>query len=235
MSAQAPPQGAGSSRPVRPAESRGLWLAVWVGLAVCAWLVGGRLAEAAAEREATPADEGATVAAAGAGAEEPQDAAPSEQLRPPAPVTPTRVTIPAVGVDAPVITLGLEPSGELEVPTDFAVTGWWSGGARPGGAGPAVIVGHFDARSGPAVFHRLGELEPGDEITVHGEEGAAVRYAVQDAEQHPKDGFPTERVYGETPEPTLRLVTCSGPFDPAHRSYEDNLVVFARVLGAVGP
>lgn len=49
-------------------------------------------------------------------------------------------------------------------------------------------------------------------------------------EQHPKNTFPTEAVYGPRPDPVLRLVTCGGAFDRDQRSYEDNILVFAHLI-----
>jgi hypothetical protein len=147
-------------------------------------------------------------------------------------VDPERIVIPAIGVDADVIDLGLEPDGSMEVPTDFAQTGWFDRGPKPGRVGPAVIAGHVDDRSGPAVFFDLVELEPGDEIEVHGADGEVVTFAVRRTEQHRKDDFPTEAVYGGTPGPELRLITCSGEFDRAERSYRDNTIVFAERVDA---
>ena len=140
---------------------------------------------------------------------------------------PVRIQIPSIGVDAPVIKLGLNGDGTLEVPTTFSDTGWWSGGARPGDPGPAVIVGHVDSHDGPAVFWRVRELVKGADVTVIGADGRRARFSVQGSEQIPKDAFPTERVYGATPGPTLRLVTCSGTFDQSSGHYVDNTIVYA--------
>jgi LPXTG-site transpeptidase (sortase) family protein len=140
---------------------------------------------------------------------------------------PRRVEIPAIGVSAPVIALGLRRDGTLEVPRDYGDTGWWTGGPEPGERGAAVIAGHVDSKSGPAVFHRLDELERGDEIRVHRRDGSVGRFVVRGSERHPKARFPTRRVYGRTPGPTLRLVTCSGDFDTATGHYTDNTIVFA--------
>ncbi|MEX2625662.1 MAG: class F sortase [Ilumatobacteraceae bacterium] len=143
-------------------------------------------------------------------------------------VDPARIVIPAIGVDANVIDLGLQSDGTMEVPEDFAETGWFDRGPRPGRVGPAVIAGHVDSRRGPAVFFRLGELAPGDEIEVHGEDGEIVVFTVRELEQHPKDDFPTDAVYRGTPGPELRLITCSGEFDGEAGSYRDNTIVFAE-------
>jgi sortase (surface protein transpeptidase) len=143
-------------------------------------------------------------------------------------VTPVRLVVPGIGVDADVVELGLEEDGTMEVPTDFAQTGWFRPGPRPGRVGPAVIAGHVDDRSGPAVFFRLSELEAGDRIEVHGEGGELVVFEVTGSEQHPKDAFPTERVYRGTPGAELRLITCGGDFDRDVGSYRDNVIVYAE-------
>jgi LPXTG-site transpeptidase (sortase) family protein len=140
---------------------------------------------------------------------------------------PRRIEIPAIGVSAPVIALGLNADRTLEVPEDYGETGWWKGGPEPGERGAAVIAGHVDSETGPAVFYRLEELRAGDEIRVHRADGTRSRFVVARLERHPKDDFPTRSVYGRTREPTLRLVTCSGDFDTATGHYVDNTIVFA--------
>jgi LPXTG-site transpeptidase (sortase) family protein len=140
---------------------------------------------------------------------------------------PRRIEIPAIGVSAPVIALGLNADKTLEVPEDYGETGWWKGGPEPGEPGPAVIAGHVDSETGPAVFYRLEELRAGDEIRVHRADGTRARFIVARLERHPKDDFPTRSVYAGTREPTLRLVTCSGDFDTATGHYVDNTIVFA--------
>ena len=98
--------------------------------------------------------------------------------------------------------------------------------------GPAVVLGHVDsAEWGPGVFFDLGALRPGDEITVTREDGSAAVFAVDRVERHRKDDFPTIEVYGNTDDAQLRLITCGGAFDPDARSYEDNVVAFASLVG----
>jgi hypothetical protein len=145
------------------------------------------------------------------------------------PALPVGIEIDAIGVSAPVIRLGLNPDGTLEVPTRFGDTGWWTGGARPGERGPAVIAGHVDSRSGPAVFFRLDRLRARDAIVVVRRDGSRVRFLVERTARYRKAAFPTAAVYGPTRVPTLRLITCSGAFDSASGHYVDNTVVYARL------
>jgi LPXTG-site transpeptidase (sortase) family protein len=146
---------------------------------------------------------------------------------------PVRVLIPIIGVDADVIDLGLRKDGTLEVPSDYAQTGWYTGRSVPGEVGPSVVVGHVDSKTGPAVFYKLRDLETGDMIEIHRSDGRVALFRVDVAELVEKDDFPTDRVYGSTAEPTLRLITCGGSFDRSAGSYRGNLIVFAEHLGTV--
>lgn len=140
---------------------------------------------------------------------------------------PVRVQVPAIGVDSTLESLGLLADGELASPTDFPVAGWYAGGVRPGDPGPAIVAGHIDSVAGPAVFYDLGALERGDPVVVTRADGTVVRFTVESKAQYAKAKFPTDAVYGPTPTPELRLITCTGAFDRSARSYEDNLVVTA--------
>ena len=142
---------------------------------------------------------------------------------------PARVRIPSIGVDARLVRLGLDNDGALEVPPRWEDAGWFTGAARPGERGAAVIAGHVDSTSGPAVFYRLGALRPGATVTIARRGASPVRFRVRRVERWPKRLFPTRRVYGPTRRPTLRLVTCGGAFDRASGHYVDNTIVFATV------
>ncbi len=143
---------------------------------------------------------------------------------------PRRLSIPTIGIDAAIVPLGLNPGGTLEVPTDFAAAGWYRLGAGPGERGRAVIVGHVDSTSGPAVFYRLGELAPGDPVRVSWRSGVSLLFRVYAIREYPKSAFPTSLVYGGTRARELRLVTCGGPFDAQTGHYLDNVVVFGRLV-----
>jgi len=152
---------------------------------------------------------------------------------PPSP--PVRVEIPAIGVSSSLVRLGLNPDRTMEVPGDFQVAGWFTGAPQPGQLGPAVIAGHVDSRTGPAVFYRLRDLRPGDQIRVVRADRGVVRFKVDSLASYPKQSLPPDAVYGATTTPALRLITCAGSFDRSSRSYRDNLVVSAtRVPDGAG-
>lgn len=139
-----------------------------------------------------------------------------------------RIAIPAINVGAELETLHRGADGTLDTPVDWNRAGWYADGIAPGERGPAVIVGHLDsANAGPAVFYRLHELQSGDDVFIESTDGRTQRFVVGTTSQFPKTGFPTEMVYGPTPLPELRLITCIGAFDRSTRNYLDNFVVTA--------
>jgi sortase (surface protein transpeptidase) len=150
----------------------------------------------------------------------------------PAPVAaPASLTIPLIGVKTNLITLGLAAGGAMQVPSTVSVAGWYTGSPRPGSIGSSVIVGHVDgqvnATEARGVFFRLNTLKIGSGVFVKRADGTTVEFRVTKVQKYLKDKFPTEDVYGPTPDAELRLITCGGTFDPVTRHYLSNIVVYA--------
>jgi sortase (surface protein transpeptidase) len=145
---------------------------------------------------------------------------------------PSRLIIPAIGVSARVITVGVQRNGHMAVPelADANRAAWFRHGPVPGEPGTAVIVGHLDSRDGPAVFYRLKELRKGNLITVTRRDGQLVRFKVSSVVTVSKAKFPAEKVYDLTDRIELRLISCGGPFDRATQSYQDNVIVYAKLV-----
>ena len=145
------------------------------------------------------------------------------------PAVPERIQIPALGVHATVIGLGLEPDRTVEVPADADEAGWFDLGPQPGTPGSAVILGHVDSEAGPAVFHDLAELVRGDAIRVRLSDGSTARFKVTALRTYANEDFPAQQVYaGSARRATLNLVTCGGEYDPDKGGYQSNVVAFAR-------
>jgi LPXTG-site transpeptidase (sortase) family protein len=141
-----------------------------------------------------------------------------------------RLRIPSIGVDTRLETLGVTRLGRLQPPVDPQRAGWFPGSAVPGEIGPAVVAGHRDSKVGPAVFWHLTDLRPGDTVIVTRSDGATVRFEVAQIRRVPRASFPTEQVYGATPDSMLRLITCGGLYDHIHGRYLDNVLVVALAV-----
>lgn len=147
--------------------------------------------------------------------------------------TPTAISIPSIGVRSVLDQVGLNPDGSLEVPAPgprYDRAAWYRDSAEPGTIGPAVVIGHIDsAQNGPSVFFDLGRVKSGDRIDVTRSDGTVATFLVDSVSRFEKDAFPSRSVYGNTDRSELRLITCSGAFDPATGNYRDNTVVFAHL------
>jgi sortase (surface protein transpeptidase) len=106
-----------------------------------------------------------------------------------------------------------------------------AGRTRPRGNSRARGFVQGNSYKGPAVFIHLTELRGGDQILIDRADGTTATFVIQRVERHGKDAFPTQAVYGETPDPELRLITCGGQFDDKARRYLDNIIVYADRSG----
>lgn len=146
---------------------------------------------------------------------------------------PVEIEIPTLGVKAPIMALGLNSDGTVQVPPldNHNLAGWYDGSVMPGQDGSSVILGHVDSYSGPSVFFSIKDLVRGDEIDIVRADGTVAAFAVDGVQEVSKALFPTAQVYGNVPYPALRLITCGGPFDAASGHYLDNIVVYAHLTG----
>jgi LPXTG-site transpeptidase (sortase) family protein len=144
---------------------------------------------------------------------------------------PTEVSIPKLGARSSLVPLGLNPDKTIQVPPveQPMQAGWYDKAPMPGQVGPAIILGHVDGNKKPGIFFKLKEMATGDEVLVSRQDGSTARFTVTKVEQVAKQDFPTERVYGNTAGPELRLITCGGVFDHSAKSYKDNVIVFATL------
>ncbi|MFJ8141603.1 class F sortase [Streptomyces sp. NPDC096013] len=145
---------------------------------------------------------------------------------------PTRLLIPKIEVDAPFTELAIDGSGRLEPPPadDVNMVGWYAKGVSPGERGAAIIAGHVDTKTSAAVFAGLSDLKKGDRFSVKRSDGRTATFVVDSSDTFEKDDFPDKRVYADTPDAQVRLITCAGNYDRSARDYTENLVVFAHLV-----
>ncbi|MEU7574210.1 class F sortase [Micromonospora sp. AKA38] len=147
---------------------------------------------------------------------------------------PTDLTIGKLNLRAPVHRVGIAPDGSIAVPdvSRAGEVGWYDQGPTPGQYGPAVLVGHVDTTTGPAVFHGLRELDDGDRIEVTRQDRSVAVFEVTSIERYGKEKLPVQEVYGDFSRPNLRLITCGGRWVGGETGYADNLVVYASLVQA---
>ena len=146
---------------------------------------------------------------------------------------PVNLNIPSINVHSDVQSLGQTAEGALEVPAPgphYNEAAWYRYSPTPGSLGPTIILGHVDsAIDGPSVFFRLGELQPGDRVSITRADDSIAVFIVDEVHRYAKDNFPTDLVYGDINHAGLRILTCGGTFDGATGHYLDNIVVFGSL------
>jgi sortase (surface protein transpeptidase) len=153
---------------------------------------------------------------------------PLAAIRPVEQQRPARIRIPALGVDATIVEVGVEPDGGMEIPTDVTTVGWYRHGPTPGATGSSVLAGHVDSRTqGRGAFFDLRRLAVGDRVEVEFDDGTTTTFEVQGRDVVDKEVVPLEDVFDRDGPARVTLVTCGGDFDAGARSYESNVVVVA--------
>uniref|UniRef100_A0AAU2VQ26 Class F sortase n=1 Tax=Streptomyces sp. NBC_00008 TaxID=2903610 RepID=A0AAU2VQ26_9ACTN len=204
-----------------------LWPAAAAGLGML--LIYNSVGSAADDKPPAPPAAAAPAAPAPASASAaPETADPGPSL--PRSV-PKRLRIPAIAVDAPFTPLSIGSSGRLDAPppNDKNLAGWFKDGVTPGERGAAIVAGHVDTTTGPAIFLQLRFLQPGATVDITRTDGTVATFKVDTVETFSKAKFPDKRVYADTPDAQLRLITCGGNYDRTVKDYEDNVVVFAHL------
>lgn len=147
---------------------------------------------------------------------------------------PSRLRIAALGIDAAVVALGVAPTGAMDVPSDADTVAWYEYGPDPGAPGSAVLAAHVDYNGRKGVFFRLGDLRAGDVVIVDFADGGSRTFVVQERASVAKEALPADELFRREGRPVLTLITCGGDFNPATRSYRNNVIVRAarQTLGS---
>lgn len=150
-----------------------------------------------------------------------------------APAAPSALDIPTIGAHSSLIPTGLGADRRIVVPSVHTPeqAAWYTGAPIPGTPGPAIVVGHVNGGGRDGVFADLADVTPGDAVRITRTDHTVAIFTVTRVQTAEKNAFPTRAVYGDTPGPELRLITCGGVFDQAAHSYESNVIVYATLTG----
>lgn len=171
----------------------------------------------------------------GTGYYDPGPAAVEQTPPPPSNAPSVRMVIERIGVDAPVVTMGVQPDGVPEVPQNGEDVAWYDFSAKPGQGSNAVFAGHYTWGGGPAVFWNLDELQEGDIIRVVFLDGRELVYRVFANFTVDPDDPDSLQVMAPSESDIITLITCGGTWvpdrsEPLGGSYSERTIVQAELV-----
>ncbi|MES2436634.1 MAG: class F sortase [Patescibacteria group bacterium] len=148
-------------------------------------------------------------------------------------ITPDRLQIPVLHVDAHVQHVGMTKKGTMSVPSNYTDVGWYRHGSMPGDNGIAVFDGHVDNGVGLAgVFKHLKTLKAGDDIYIVNKEGKKIHFKVTGIQDFPHDTKDTASIFQTTGTPSIKLITCEGEWNKELKTYMQRLIVSAELVAS---
>lgn len=142
---------------------------------------------------------------------------------------PVSIQIPKIKIDTKIEKVQKDKNGTMDVPQDFNNVGWYSLGPKPGQIGNSVIDGHYDSKTGAAIFYRLSNLQTGDEIYIKDAKGEMRTFIIKDKKIYKNNVFPIQEVFGKTNKRMLNLITCEGVFNTKSQEYLNRLVIYSEL------
>ena len=160
---------------------------------------------------------------------------PAETVRHTPLVGEWRISIPAIGVDAPIVALGLEPDGAMAAPDGPFEVGWYQHGPAPGEPGNVLMDGHVDwsdrqtGKPFTAVFWSLRNLGGGARVIIS-DGSREWTYEVTERQRYRFDDPAGVSVLQPTDDARLTMITCGGTFNRETRNYDVREIVIARLV-----
>ena len=149
-----------------------------------------------------------------------------------APNLPKYLIIPKLGVDARVLSVGVNSSGALETPSNVFDTAWYNESAEPGQPGAMLIDGHVSSWTTHGVFYGIKTLVAGDLIKVERGDGTIFTYKVVKNQVYPSGNV--NMTSAMTPivagQPGLNLISCTGDVIPGTNLFNERIVVYATLV-----
>jgi sortase (surface protein transpeptidase) len=137
------------------------------------------------------------------------------------------IHLPTLGVQAPVVRVGIDGENRMIVPDNARDVAWLDRGGIPGYTNNVVLAGHIAYSRVAGSFMRIGSLRPGDEIVLK-MNGETRRYRVIWTCLFGRNTDRAAQIMGYTDVPSVTLISCGGGWDAAARTHSGRWAVRAE-------
>jgi len=140
------------------------------------------------------------------------------------------LAIQKLGLRAPIVPVGKTANGNMDTTPSLYQVAWYKLGPRPGQQGSVVLAAHYGAPDQAGVFRQLGDLNPGDQLTIVVKDNPNLTYQVVKKESYPVNNAPLNAIFGPNGKAGLNLITCYGNWDANSRTYDQRLVIYTELV-----
>lgn len=139
---------------------------------------------------------------------------------------PARLLVPSINLDVPIVDVGINEKGEMDVPSGKTDNvGWYQYGTMPSDPGSAVLAAHVTA-----AFKRLKEVPAGSDIYIVTRSGRKLHFVVEERAIYPLAEVPRERLFLGDKTPRLNLITCAGSYVRRLGTYDHRLILYTKFV-----
>lgn len=144
---------------------------------------------------------------------------------------PRSIDIESIGVSGCIHKVGTDQHGNIAVPTNIHLAGWYVESAVPGEKGVSIIDGHVLGRYNDAIFANLAKLKSGDLVKIQFGDESWKEFEVVDINNYSVEQA-TEELFSvaNEVEQQLTLITCGGEYDKDAQTYDERVFVRARLI-----
>ena len=141
-----------------------------------------------------------------------------------------RLQIPTIGVNAPIINIGVTKDGSLDAPKTLYQVGVYTGGPWPGMAGTSILDGHSGSPTQHGVLEHISRLKVGDQVSVVAISGKQTHFTVTSSQAYPAIASTANVLFAKTVSPTLNMISCYGNWNDKTQEFDQRWIVKANLV-----
>lgn len=144
---------------------------------------------------------------------------------------PLSIQLPTIKAEGFIQQVGIDKDNRMVVPGNVNLAGWYTKGAVPGDKGLGIIDGHVHGLYAKGIFYNLAKIKAGDAFTVTFGDKSVRKFKVKQVQTvTTKEADTALFVSDYTIPKQLNLITCTGKYDKASKSYDSRVIVVAEAF-----
>lgn len=145
------------------------------------------------------------------------------------PDMPWKINLKSIQRDGYIQPVGIDQHGDIAVPSNVLMAGWYINSVKPGDAGLSIVTGHRDGRIRPGIFRHIGNLKKGDAFEITYGDGSIRKFEVVDVRiKSIEDTYELMYEKREDIERQLNLIGCTGTYDKDAATYDKRITIISE-------